>query len=90
VGKGIVIGKSCKLVPVIFDTIDPAVIGAVQFSGELKIIGWVGENHIDAVGRQGLHRLDAIAGENLVALYRFRVGHGGTMSHRRVLVKKNN
>ena len=62
----LVIGrKAVELVPVIGHRINMAAIGARQVTAKLQVVGRIGENHVDTVGRQRAHRLDAIAIEDL-------------------------
>ncbi|GKY86317.1 hypothetical protein STA1M1_01860 [Sinisalibacter aestuarii] len=56
----------------VVDGIDLGIVGPVQIALELKIIGRVGENEIDAGFREGIHHLDGVTGKDLVQR---QVGH---------------
>jgi hypothetical protein len=62
----VVIGKARELVPVVVNRIDDALIGARQRVLELQVIGRIGEDEVDALGRQALERGDAIAEDDLI------------------------
>ena len=65
-GEGVVIGKARELVPVVVDGVDAAVIGARERAFELKVIGRIGEDEIDALGRQPFEGSDAIADDHFI------------------------
>ena len=45
--EGVVLSEACKLVPGFIDRIDQALVGSVQFVGELQVVGRVCEDEID-------------------------------------------
>jgi hypothetical protein len=49
-----------ELVPIIVDRVDAATLGAKQIAAELKVIGRIGKDHIDAGIGKRAHRIDAI------------------------------
>ena len=57
-GEGVVSGEIGEFVPVVVDRIDDALVGARQRAFELKIVGRIGEDEIDAsLGQAGrVHR----------------------------------
>ena len=66
-GEGVVIGKARKLVPVVVDRVDEALVGARQRAFELQVVRRVGEHQVDAGRRQPAELVDAIADEDRVA-----------------------
>jgi len=64
--ESVVFGEIGELVPGIVDTIDLAVVRPVQVALELQIVGWIGEDHVDALRRERGHHLDRIALDNPV------------------------
>src|SRR5690606_23819845 len=65
-GEGVIMGKAVELVPIVIKGIDLGLVGPGQTLLELQIVRWIGENQINAAGRQGIHVVDAIAHENSV------------------------
>jgi hypothetical protein len=57
----------------------------VELAFELEVIGRVGEDHIDRRRGQGLHRFDAIAGNDAVHA---EIPHEGSMSQPSRVVNK--
>ena len=70
--KGVVFSETAKLVPIIVDRVDNALIGTRQRALELEIVGRVGEDEIDALGRQGPQPFNAVAKNDLVERGRAR------------------
>ena len=60
------LGGVSELVPVVVDRVDLAVVGTQQVAAQLKIVGRVGEDHVDGSFRQGLHQFDAVADEHAI------------------------
>jgi hypothetical protein len=70
----LVIGrKAAELVPVIVHRIDLGLVGAVQLTLELHVVGRVGEHQVGAAGGQGAHALHAVALDDLIQLQRTHV-----------------
>ena len=80
-GKIVVIGKARKLVPIVVDAIDEALVRPRETGFELQIIRRIGEDEIDAFRRQPGHLLDAIAFDDFIkgkrAGRRTGAEHGG-------------
>ena len=74
-------GKARELVPGVVDGVDERVVGAQERLFELEVVGRVGEDEVDAVGRQPLERRDAVADQHLVE--RKRRGGRGRKAHPR-------
>ena len=70
-GEVVIGGKARKLVPVIIDGIDARVVGPLEIALELEIVGRVGEDEIDRLGRQFRHLRDAVADQDATARQRF-------------------
>src|SRR3546814_3129569 len=51
-GEAVVSGEAVELVPVVVDRIDLAAVGAQKVAAELKVIGRVGEDHVDRRDRK--------------------------------------
>ena len=75
-GEAVVIGERGEFVPVVVDRVDFALVGPGQAAFELKIIGRIGEDQIDAGLGQAAHGLDAIADEDPVERRRQTAGSG--------------
>ena len=75
-GETVVIGERGEFVPVVVHRVDFALVRAGQAAFELKIIGRVGEDQIDAGFGQAEHGLDAIAGDDPVERRLRRLGRG--------------
>jgi hypothetical protein len=54
------------LVPCIIDGIDLRIVGAVQITLQLQVVGRVCKDQIDRAGRQAVHHFDAIAIDNRI------------------------
>lgn len=65
-GEGIVVGEGREFVPIVVDGVDHARVGAGQFPLELKVVGRVGENEINAAGRQTAKGSEAITNQHAV------------------------
>ncbi|CAH1671459.1 hypothetical protein CHELA1G11_13408 [Hyphomicrobiales bacterium] len=65
-GERVIFGETIKLVPVVIDRIDETIVRSRQRTLKLQIIGRVGEDEIDAVGRKGIQGGNAIANQNLI------------------------
>src|SRR3546814_20819233 len=52
-GEGVVSAQRIEFVPIIIDRIHAPALGPEQIAAELKIIRWVGKDHIDACIGQG-------------------------------------
>jgi len=50
------------------DGVDPRIIGTLEVALQLQVIGRVGENEVDAFGRQARKLCDAVAYDNPVTL----------------------
>jgi hypothetical protein len=59
--KGIIGFEGGKLIPLVIDSIDQRLVGAVQRAAKLEVIGRIGEDDVYGVGRQGFKRSNAIA-----------------------------
>jgi hypothetical protein len=58
----LVIGREAlELVPVVVNRVDLGIVRTQQVAAQLKIVGRVGENQVDRLLGQGVHRLDAVA-----------------------------
>ena len=75
-GEGVVGGEGGEAVPGFLDRVDPRVVGAVQLAPELEVVGRVGEDQVDALGRKLGHALEAVAGEDDVERERLVIGFG--------------
>ncbi len=60
-GEGVVGLEAVEPVPVVVDRIDQRIVRAEQLAAKLKVIGRVGEDEVDRIGRHRLHHLDAVA-----------------------------
>ena len=65
-GEAVVIGEGGEFVPIVVHRVDFALVGTGQAAFELKIIGRIGEDQVDAALGQAAHRLDAIADEDAI------------------------
>ena len=65
-GEGVIIREARELVPIVVDRVDQALVRPRQGLLELQIIGRIGEDEIDALGRQPRQPLDAIADQDLI------------------------
>ncbi len=74
-GEAVVIGEGGELVPVVVHRVHFALVGPGEAAFELKIIGRIGEDQIDAGLGQAAHGLDAVADQDLVE--RRRRGESG-------------
>ena len=77
-GETVVIGEGGELVPVVVHRVHFALVGAGQAAFELEIVRRIGENQVDAAGRQATHVVDAVADQDLVE------GQGGNEWRRRM------
>ena len=60
-----VVGREAReLVPVVVDGVDLGIVGTLEVALELQIVRRIGEDEIDAVGRQLRHLGDAIADDD--------------------------
>ena len=64
--KGVIGLQAVKLVPVIIHGINAPAFGTIKVAAQLKIIGRIGKNHVDARIGQRPHRSDAVAHNDLV------------------------
>ena len=64
--EGIIGGKAGEFVPIVVDGVDDALVGPRQRRFELKVIGRIGEDEIDAGVGQARQLFEAIADEDLV------------------------
>jgi len=64
--KGVVGLKVLKLIPVILDCLHPAVIRPPQFITQLQVVGRVGKNQVNRVGRQAVEHLHAVTFDDLI------------------------
>ena len=71
-GEFVVCGKAIELVPMVINCIDLGVVRAVQIAAQLKVVGRVCEDQIDAALRKRIHHLDAIAVKDRVQGKRLR------------------
>ncbi len=65
-GEAVVVGEGGEFVPIVVHRVDFALVGPGQAAFELKVIGRVGEDQIDAGLGQAAHGLDAVADQDLV------------------------
>jgi hypothetical protein len=65
-GERIVGREARELVPVVVDGVDHAVVGTHEGALELKVVGWIREDEVHALGRQALEGGDAIADDDFV------------------------
>ena len=75
-GEIIVGGKAREFVPVVVDRIDARIVGALEVALELQIVGRVGEDEIDRLGRELRHFGDAVAMENSAGRKRLKTDAG--------------
>ena len=64
--KRVIGGKAIKLVPIIIDGIHTPAFGTEKITAELKIIGRIGKDHVDARIRKRTHGGNTIANDDLV------------------------
>jgi hypothetical protein len=81
--EGIVFCKGGELVPGIIDGIDDAGVRPCQHAFKLKVVGWIGENKIDAGVGERPEALHAIAYKNPIQHIGQRVFRRGKWSRRR-------
>ncbi len=62
----VVVREARELVPVVVDRIDETLVRAREPALELEVVGRIGEDEIDALGRQLLQRRNAVADEDVV------------------------
>ena len=63
-GEAVIGRHGIELVPVIGHRIDMTAVRAIEIAAELEVVGWIGEDEIDAGRRQRAHGLDAVAGQD--------------------------
>ena len=63
-GEIVVGGEARELVPVVIDRVDLGIVGTLEIALKLEVVGRVGENEIDAVGREFRHLGDAVANDD--------------------------
>ena len=63
-GEIVIGGEAGELVPVVVDGIDAGIVGPLEVALQLQIIGRIGEDEIDASGRQLRHLGNAIADDD--------------------------
>ncbi len=86
-GEFVIAFEAREPVPVGVDAVDPRIIGAVQFAFQLQVVGRIGEDHVDAAFRHGVHQLDTVADMDGVGISLCLLGGGLTFGGGRLAAR---